>query len=89
MQIQVIYKQEKYEKSLEPQVEINIPVYVVHSKAALFIRFDDKSEWIEALATFSTLISNGFWEAPSKLRAEMIPCPPETAGSNGSTHSLT
>ena len=78
MQIQMLYKQEKYETSIGPQVEINIPVFVVHSKASLFIRFGDKSEWIEALSSLSTLVSQGFWEAPTKLRAEMIPCPPET-----------
>ena len=72
---------------LLPGREWYIPVRFANPKAALFFRMDEDSEWSEALSSLQSLIVQGVWGAPTKLRAELSAC--SSAGSNLKTLSPT
>eukprot|EP01036_Dinobryon_divergens_P026996 gene26996-35701_t len=59
---------------LLPGREWYIPVRFANPKAALFFRMDENSEWSEALSSLQSLIAQGAWGAPTKLRAELSAC---------------
>jgi hypothetical protein len=66
------------DSSLPPGGEWNVPVQLAHPRAALFLRLDDRSDWFEVVPSLHTLLLQGSWGAPTKMRAEMCACPPET-----------
>ena len=59
---------------LLPGREWYIPVRFANPKASLFFRMDENSEWSEALSSLQSLIAQGVWGAPTKLRAELSAC---------------
>jgi hypothetical protein len=75
------------ETSLAPGKEWFVPVRFVNPKASLFIRLDERSNWFEALSSMQSLIVQGYWGDPTRLRAHLCACPSETSevrdGSNG------
>ena len=64
------------EVSLAPGKEWNVPVRFANPKASLFFRFD-RSPWMEVASSLSNFISQGYWGAPQRLRADLTMCPPE------------
>jgi hypothetical protein len=63
-----------FDSSLAPGKEWHAPVRFANPKAQLFIRFDHKSDWIEALPYLGMIIAGGSWGCPSKLRARLCRC---------------
>jgi hypothetical protein len=71
------------EAAISPGMEWNVPIQVAHPKASLFIKQTEKGVWYPVLATLGSLIVQGIWGAPTKLKAEVCCCPAEK-GSTGS-----
>lgn len=63
-----------FDSSLAPGKEWHAPVRYANPKAQLFIRFDHKSDWIEALPYLGMIIAGGSWGCPTKLRARLCKC---------------
>lgn len=74
--------------SLRPDEDFNVPIHVAHPGASLFCRDDDiNSEYIEMLQSFGSLIMQGVWGAPSRLKTEICYCPPENPSGEDSVES--
>lgn len=65
--------------SLGPGAEWNVPVSLAFPQASIFMRFDDRSDWFEALHTLKSMVLHGSWNRPTKLAAELCSCPMEKA----------
>eukprot|EP01035_Chromulina_nebulosa_P017712 gene17712-23304_t len=65
------------EVSILPGNEWYVPIYLAHPRTSLHLRFDKNSEWFEALPVLISLMLQGQWGLPSKLRSELVSCPPE------------
>ena len=66
------------ETTLAPGKEWYVPVRYVNPKSSLFVRLDERANWFEALPSMQSLIVQGKWGDPSRLRAQLCTCPPET-----------
>lgn len=71
-------------KLLQPGEEWNVPLHLAYPQSAVYF-MDSRSLWLEALPNLQSLINQGYWGSPSKLRAELIVCPAEVAVSNDNT----
>jgi hypothetical protein len=67
------------ENAISSGSEWNVPIQVAHPKSSLYIRHSEVDQWWPILATLGSLILQGSWGAPSKLKAEVCCCPADSA----------
>jgi hypothetical protein len=75
--------EERMDTYLAPGAEWIVPVQFAHPRSTLYMQVSDRSGWFEALTVLQSLMTQGQWGWPTKLRAELVSCPPEHASSEG------
>ena len=58
-----------------PEREWTCPINLSYSSSALWVRQLGSQQWVQAFPTFSSLLLAGNWNAPTRLRSEVVSCP--------------
>lgn len=70
--------------TIAPDMEWFVPVSLAHPRSSLYMQMSqDRSGWFEALPVLHSLMTQGNWGLPTKLRAELVSCPPEHPSCEG------